>query len=275
MKLKIKNISIQIIPLHNNSQIKDIKSIGKIFHLFLHPMFTVTFSHIAIQMTLENNIFAIIEYGKYFTKESDEPDFLSKFFSSSMDSDDCIKEENELMFYYINKDGARLTFYDCSLLSKLDENFEITQRNDISRNSLAVMASKYYQIKYEEFYKEAQKEDSSIFFSYIECDIANKISLEDLCNNFKGEEWEAKKYDIWEHNCQHFAAKVIEILKAKRIHDIDKIRMNEKEKLPNCIINALWNNEELSKINTLGRIPIIGGIFDLIAKNIIKPPYSE
>ena len=38
------------------------------------------------------------------------------------------------------------------------------------------------------------------------------------------------------HNCQHFAAEVIKILKAKRIHDIDKVRTKEKEKLPNCII---------------------------------------
>ena len=35
--------------------------------------------------------------------------------------------------------------------------------------------------------------------------------------------------------------------------------------LPNCIISALWDNEDLSFINTMGRIPIIGMGFDIFA----------
>ena len=82
-------------------------------------------------MTLENNLFAIIEYGQYYTKDSDvikkEPtNFLSKLFSGSINFDnDCRKQESELMYYYINKDGARLTIYDYSLLLKLDKDFDI------------------------------------------------------------------------------------------------------------------------------------------------------
>ena len=180
------------------------------------------------------------------------------------------------MYYYINKDGARLTIYDNSVLSKLDKDFNIQscQRKEISRISLAIMASKYYGIKYEEFFEEAKKLDSSRYYSYIECDIENKINVEDLCNKFKGEKWEAKNYNVVTHNCQHFAANVIKILKAKRIHDIDKVRTKEKEKLPNCIISNLWDNEELSKINTLGRIPIIGSIYDIFIMKKIKMPYS-
>ncbi len=40
--------------------------------------------------------------------------------------------------------------------------------------------------------------------------------------------------------------------------------------LPNCIISALWDNEDLSVINTIGRIPIFGYIFDAFASKIIK-----
>ena len=79
MKLKIKNISIQIIPLHNNSQIKDIKSLGKIFHLFLHPMFTVTFSHIAIQITLEKIYLLLLNMENILLKKAMNPTFYLDF----------------------------------------------------------------------------------------------------------------------------------------------------------------------------------------------------
>ena len=35
--------------------------------------------------------------------------------------------------------------------------------------------------------------------------------------------------------------------------------------LPNCIISVLWDNEKLSIINIIGRIPIIGMGFDFFA----------
>jgi hypothetical protein len=280
MKLKIENISIQIIPLRHD--MTTVKEIGKIIQKAIHPIFSPTLSHIAIQMTLEKNFYAIIEYGQYYTKDSGEikktePNFFSQFFSGLKSFDDCRKENNKLTYYYINKDGARLTIYDNSLLSKLDENFDIQscQRNEISRISLAIMASKYYGIKYEEFFEKAQNKDSSMYYSYIECDIDNKITLEDLCKEFEGEKWEAKNYNVVTHNCQNFADEVIKILKAKRIHDIDKVRTIEKEKLPNCIISTLWDNEKLSKINTLGRIPILGIFCDFFIMNTIKMPYTE
>ena len=90
------------------------------------------------------------------------------------------------------------------------------------------------------------------------------MTLGELCEYFKGEKWEAHNYIFSSHNCQKFAAKVIKILKAVRKYEKDKIRMFEKMVLPNCVIGALWDNEELSSINTLGRIPIVGIIHDLI-----------
>ena len=40
--------------------------------------------------------------------------------------------------------------------------------------------------------------------------------------------------------------------------------MNEKYLLQNCLIKALWENENLSMTNTLGRIPIIGLFHDIV-----------
>ena len=115
--------------------------------------------------------------------------------------------------------------------------------------------------------EENAEKNKKLSFSYtykiVDCDINNKITLRELCNNFKGEKWEAKNYNVLNHNCQTFAAKIIKILKAIRIKEKDKIRTLEKSMLPNCIISALWDNEKLSKINTLGRIPVFGIFYDL------------
>ena len=72
MKVLQSHISIQIIPLQHSDKMKTVKDIGKVLQNVIHPVFTPTLSHISIQMTLENNLYAIIEYGQYFTKDSDE-----------------------------------------------------------------------------------------------------------------------------------------------------------------------------------------------------------
>ena len=108
-------------------------------------------------------------------------------------------------------------------------------------------------------------------FNIVKCDVKNKITLEELNKEFLGEKWEAKKYNLSSHNCQDFAAEVVKILKAVRMNEKDKIRINEKKALPNCLINALTNNEESFTINTLGRIPVFGLLFDVfVAKNLVK-----
>ena len=91
------------------------------------------------------------------------------------------------------------------------------------------------------------------------------MTLEELKNKFLGDMWTARKYNLKSHNCQDFAAEVIKILKATRINERDIIRINEKYALPNCLIRALTNNETISVINKIGRIPIIGLLFDIFA----------
>jgi len=100
-------------------------------------------------------------------------------------------------------------------------------------------------------------------YNIIECEIDKKISLDELCKNFKGDKWKASKYNLFNHNCQHFAAKVIDILEAKRKHDIDKLRSREKWIFPYCIIKSLNDNEGESSLKKYGKFPIIGPIYDL------------
>ena len=100
-------------------------------------------------------------------------------------------------------------------------------------------------------------------FYRVECNIKNIITLEKLIKCFKSKNWEAEKYNVLTHNCQKFGAEIIKILNATRKHEEDKVRIKEKLMLPGCIISALWDNEELSKVNTLGRIPIFGYFHDL------------
>ena len=99
-------------------------------------------------------------------------------------------------------------------------------------------------------------------FETVDCDVINKITIRKLRDNFKGEKWLAKNYNVVFHNCQTFGAEIIKKLKAIRLNEKDKFRANEKTALPGCIINSLWQNEKLSLTNTLGRITIFGLFHD-------------
>ena len=99
--------------------------------------------------------------------------------------------------------------------------------------------------------------------SIVKCDVNNKIIFRNLIDEIKGEKWLAKSYSLVNNNCQDFRAEIVRILKAIRINEEDKIRIKEKMILPNCLIKALSENEETSKINIIGKIPIVGFIFDL------------
>lgn len=178
----------------------------------------------------------LIEYGQYFPKNS-----------SNESSDNA----NNFDYYYINKDGARITRIS---YSEIDSN----ESQAISR----IIVRKC-------FGENIQFENISNNFYRVECDIKNKITLRELCNNFKSGNWSADNFEVATHNSQIFAAEIIKIFKAIRKHEYDKIRKNEKLALPNCLIKVLWNNEDLSVTNTLGRIPIFGLFHDLV-KNAIE-----
>ena len=278
--LKIIELSIQIIPLKKNSGFSFFRNFGRAIQTFIHPaIISPTLSHIAIQLTLERDYIVIIEYGQYYSEKSKIEN--TSIFASCSDSLNTSQnprtEFNKLTYYYINKDGVRLTIIPIKIIFLLElinlyEDMILVGvgglRGRISFFSLSIMICNHYGISFEEFIRKRDKLSSVKDYRYVECDINNKISLRELCNKFKGPNWEAKNYNVANHNCQDFASEVIKILKAIRIHDKDKVRTMEKYLLPNCIISALWDNEELSAINSIGRIPIIGFGFDFFATPI-------
>ena len=280
----ILDLSIQVIPLVQNNGVTLARKFGKIFQQFIHPkVFSPTLSHIAIHLTLMSNLTkdsiyhklynVILEYGQYYSDESEEIKNLN-------DSKKCRTNFNNFQYYYINKDGARITLIRDEDLNHYYKLFEpdtiITNcKGFFSSPCLVLMASNHYGISVEECINNMKNLSSISDYSLIECEIGINITLRELCDNFRGKNWEAKDYNVLTHNCQYFAAEILKILKARRTHDFDKIRSKEKVTLPNCIISTLWDNEKLSALNTLGRIPVFGLIFDTFAGIFVKRPYED
>ena len=266
LDLKIKDLVIHSIPLSTSKVVTGLRTVGTVLSGLFHPALTPTLCHTAIQLNMENGEIIIIEYGQFPTE--DDTNEKEEKFSNSDSLNNSINpkgKKNENIYYYINKDGARLT----QISKKYYKNHEHKAKN--GSIITAIIAAQIYGEDIESFIKNCRsknfKKDNNIdgyynCFHRVQCDVKNKISLRELCRHFKGEKWEAEKYNIATHNCQKFSAKIIKILKAVRIHESDKIRTKEKITLPNCIISALWDNEELSSVNTIGRIPIIGLIYD-------------
>lgn len=226
---------------------------------------TPTLSHISIQLMLKNSDYIyIIEYGQYFSKDTE---IKSNFFSSSS-SNEPRESTNDHDYYYINKDGARITRLSKNKILEelemnpftalasycIDENFQKSLNVNVNEEVYGFLNQKITELVAKGFYGEIKDIND---FKRVECDVKNKITLKELCNNFKNEKWVAKKYNVVSHNCQTFAAEIIKLLKVIRINEVDKIRTNEKFLLPGCIIKELWNNEDLSFNNTMGRIPIV------------------
>ena len=67
----IDSIVIHNIPLSQNDFVITMRTVGKLFTPFNHSAFIPTFSHIAIQLVIEESDFIyIIEYGQYYSKDS-------------------------------------------------------------------------------------------------------------------------------------------------------------------------------------------------------------
>ena len=105
---RIKSLVIHAVPLSNSFFASYVRTSGKIYTPLLHPSLTFTLSHIAIQLNMENNDILIIEYGQYITVDSEvKAGFLSS--SGSNSSQNPRQDKNNNSYYYINKDGARIT----------------------------------------------------------------------------------------------------------------------------------------------------------------------
>ncbi len=252
----IKGLTIHVIPLYTNKIFLNTQFILRMLKCFVPLIINPSLTHIAIQLDLENSEdILIIEYGQYLTE-----DYLNKnFISNSSGSSNKLKRENknENIYYYINKDGARITILTAEYLKKFESyisDFVVSR----------LIACQYYKMSYEDYENFSRKKFfGEVNFTKVTCEVINRINIKELINHFKEEKWEAKKYNIISNNCQSFAAEIIKILKAVRKNEEDKIRCIEKMGLPGCIITSLWHNEHLSLSNTLGRIPIFGFFHDL------------
>ena len=263
--LKIKDLSIHIIPLTTNTSVNGLRYIWKILQPFIHPIFTPTLSHIAIQLNMEKNKDIIImEYGPYYSTDTQMKDInileSANIFPSSNSFNQPINVNDDISFFFINRDGVRLRKIDIENFYPNDRMKEV----NLSEKVKTIIAANHYRLTLSQLDKMGLMNNSQFEFYTIDCNIKNKLTLGELCDKFKSEKWEAKGYNVINHNCQDFAAKVVKYLKAVRKNRRDKIRMIEKYMMPNCLISALWDNEDLSFTNTIGRIPIIGLIHDYI-----------
>ena len=256
---KIMDINLHIFPLSTNKKFTTFQIIGSVLKVFTPMIVNPSLTHVAVQLNLERTKdVLLIEYGNYLTKDSNNKNGILSSGSSSS-SKEPRENANDNIYYYINKDGVRITIFTYEKLKKCED----FNNSSITRLISDLTASQYFNLSLAD-YKKLEWNEAGIFH-VLECDIKNKITVEELINNFKGKKWEAEKYNVLTHNCQTFAAEVIKILKAIRIKEEDKIRSYEKMSLPGCIISALWHNEDLSLTNTLGRIPIFGFFHDIYA----------
>ena len=260
MKLNIVNLNIYTIPLFENKLISFGRTIGALLQILIHLRLSPTLLHTAIQLTLENGIIIIIEYGQYYTENSEMKN--SNIFSSCSDSSqNCRIEKNDFIYYYINKEGVRLTIIEQDILEDFinyvkygfSENFinvegelipdiyktithmvkqsvsairyYLLHENNLNKYILIIMACKHYKIPFSNYYKLKNKLSD---FKFIECKIKNQMNLAQLITYCKGENWEANNYNLFRHNCQDFTAEIIKVTKAIRIHNKNKIRTYEK-----------------------------------------------
>ena len=172
---KIKDISIHVIPLPIEKTFSTFQMIGSYIKIFT-PMIInpISLTHVAIQLNLEiSEDILIIEYGNYLTQDNNlkKSQILSS--NSSNSSNEPRKNENENIYYYINKNGARITIFSSEKLKKIDKNGYYS--NNISDLISYLIASQYYNISHEEFrtikYKIWEMNNS---FVNVDCDIKKK-----------------------------------------------------------------------------------------------------
>ena len=99
-------------------------------------------------------------------------------------------------------------------------------------------------------------------FKGLQLNIGNKITLGELTNSLvKGNNWNAKDYNVSSNNCQDFVAECIRLLKLTR-PAIYKFRIYEITYFPPCIVKAFYDVEGWSVGNIFKRIfqriPLIG-----------------
>ena len=158
--------------------------VGKTLKQLIHPsIFSPTFSLIAIQLNLENKYIVIIEYGQYFYNDS-ELNNINRFSScsrySSTSNNISRSENNNLLYFYINKNVARITLINTKEKGINSDKITLFSKEEISAFVLSVIAANHYGMSLEDFEKEKFKLSSINDFHTIDCAIKNKITLRKL-----------------------------------------------------------------------------------------------
>ena len=111
LEARIISLDIYNIPLSKGILMTAARTIGKTLQPFIHPALSPSLCHIAIKLNLENiEDGIIIEYGQYFSKDSDKKNnniFISSSPNSS--SNQPREEQDNYKYYYINSEGVRIT----------------------------------------------------------------------------------------------------------------------------------------------------------------------
>lgn len=155
MNLRIENLSIQIIPIQFNSGLTFLRGVGRAFQQLIHPaIFSPTLSHVAMQLNLGNKYIAIMEYGQYYSDKSEirNTNIFSSFSESSDSSNESRYETKDLLYWYINKDGARITLIDKIAGIEINDLNNIP-KEEISLLGLSIIAANQYHMSIEEFDK--------------------------------------------------------------------------------------------------------------------------
>ena len=212
------------------------------------------FVHIALDLILENNISVVIEYGCYLTNESDKKKFqnIAKYREP---------EDNNIIYYYPFKDG--ISFYiikiddlrrfyndEKDIIEKniknlyknvSEDNFKKLVEYEVSRYNLFNIYKNLYNTTLEESINELILHIDRHQVGQFYLQIKNKIKFFELIDQFS-DGWTAADYNIVTHNCQDFAGKVINILKAYRPNEKSRQLIYEIE-LPRVVVDALKENE--------------------------------
>lgn len=252
--LEIKSAKLITIPLKKGMNYVNMGLDYIHYGVIPYTPYYLKFVHIALDLILENNISVVIEYGCYLTKESDLKKFqnITKYRAP---------EDNNIIYYYPFKDG--ISFY----IIKIDDlrRFYNNEKDIIEENikNLYKNASEekikelvlYEVLRYNLFniyknlYNTTLRESINELILHIDrhqvyqyyLQIKNKIKFFELINNFSNG-WTAADYHIVTHNCQDFAGKVINILKAYRPDEESRQLIYEIE-LPRVVVDALKENE--------------------------------
>ena len=177
----IEDLVIHVIPLSTSTSISNLRIIGGFAKTFIPSIYHPSLTHIAIQLNLKDckDVF-IIEYGQYLTQNSGRNKSIFDNFSSSKETR---TSNNDNFYYYINKDGARITRFEDNYLKNYNE-------TNVPKLITNLIACQHYQISYSELLSKNDKDEFRFEEMYnnfyrVECYVKNKIKFKELIEYFE------------------------------------------------------------------------------------------